>query len=194
MDKYSVEYKDLMRKIDELTKDAFALAGNDVDANQVSSDLLSIRLRRGDEAKQLRQEAEEKVKIGEASLECKEKLIDLISTYITEVNPTSGDRARRTLIENYANLTIKMMKDNQSALYVAKRRDPQASKEAPVGNVEAMIGMLATTNSTSSEDAETTKSNMNAAVENAASLLRDAFNNGGTKVDDAMLRAWVRRL
>ena len=167
MDKNSVEYKDLMRKIDELTKDAFALAGSDADAAIIGNDLFSIRRARGDEAKRNREEAAVEAKIAKAAEECKEKLIDLISAYITEVNPTYGGRARRTLIENYANLTIKMMKDADSALYKV-----EAPKEA----------------------AEPTKSNLNAAVENAASLLRDAFNNGGTKVDDAMLRAWVRRL
>ena len=184
MDKYSVEYKDLMRKIDELTKDAFALAGNDVDANQVSSDLLSIRLRRGDEAKQLRQEAEEKVKIGEASLECKEKLINLISTYITKVNPTSGGRARRTLIENYANLTIKMMKDDQSALYVAKRRDPQTS------NVEAVTGILAPANSTSLEDAAKTCVTAGNDQEKPT-IIKTTL---GDITDEELLRKWVRRL
>lgn len=167
MDKYSTGYKDIMQKIDELTKDAFALASTDADAAEVLNDLLSIRLQRDAEAKKMRQEAAKEAKITKAAEECKEKLIDLISTYITEVNPTSGGRARRTLIENYANLTIKMMKDPNSALYKV-----EAPKEA----------------------AETTKSNMNEAVENAASLLRDAFYNATPKVDDAMLRAWVRRL
>ena len=190
MDKYSIEYKELMRKIDELTKDAFALAGDDVDAGQVSSDLLSIRLRRGDEAKQLRQEAEEKVKIGEASLECKEKLINLISTYITKVNPASGNRARRTLIENYANLTLKMMKDDQSALYVAKRRDPQPNKETAVGNVEAMVGMLAATNSTSLEDAAKTYVTAGKDQEKPITIKTAV----GDITDEELLRRWLRRL
>lgn len=190
MDKYSVEYKDLMRKIDELTKDAFALAGNDTDAAQVGSDLLSIRMRRGDEAKQLRQEAEEKVKIGEAALECKQKLIDLITLYITKVNPTSGGRARRTLIENYANLTVKMMKDDQSALYVAKRRDPQASEEKPVGHVEAMIGILAPTNSTSLEDAAKTCVTAGNDQEKPITIKTTL----GDITDEELLRKWVRRL
>ena len=190
MDKYSVEYKDLMRKIDELTKDAFALAGSDTDANQVSSDLLSIRLRRGDEAKQLRQEAEEKVKIGEASLECKQKLIDLITLYITKVNPASGGRARRTLIENYANLTIKMMKDDQSALYVAKRRDPQPNEEKPVGHVEAMIGMLAPANSTSLEDAA--KTCVTAGKDQGKPIT--IKTTVGDITDEELLRRWLRRL
>ena len=165
MDTNSIEYKELMRKIDELTKDAYALASSDADAATIGNDLFSIRRTRGDEAKRNREEAAAKVKMAKAAEECKEKLIDLISTYITEVNPTSGGRARRTLIENYANLTIKMMKDDQSALYKVE---------------------------TSKEAAEPTKSNMSTVVEDAASLLRDAFN--GTKIDDAMLRAWVRRL
>lgn len=167
MDTNSIEYKELMRKIDELTKDAFALAGSDADAATIGNDLFSIRRARGDEAKRNREEAAAEARMAKASAECEEKLIDLISTYITEVNPASGGRARRTLIENYANLTLKMMKDDQSALYKV---------EAP------------------KETVESTKSNMNEAVENAASLLRDAFNAGGTKIDDAMLRAWVRRL
>lgn len=190
MDKYSLEYKDLMRKIDELTKDAFALAGNDTDAAEVGNDLLSIRMRRGDEAKQLRQEAEEKVKIGEASLECKQKLIDLITLYITKVNPASGNRARRTLIENYANLTIKMMKDDQSALYVVKRRDPQASKETAVGNVEAMVGMLATTSSTSLENAAKTCVTAGKDQEKPITIKTTV----GDITDEELLRKWVRRL
>jgi len=166
MDKSSVEYKELMRKIDEFTKDAFALAGDESDAAAISNDLFAIRTARGDEAKRNREEAAKKAEMAKATEECKEKLIDLISTYIIEVNPTYGGRARRTLIENYANLTIKMMKDPESALYKV---------EAP------------------KETAEPAKSNMNDAVENAASLLRDAFN-ATPKVDEAMLRAWVRSL
>lgn len=190
MDKYSVEYKELMRKIDELTKDAFALAGNDTDAAEVGSDLLSIRMRRGDEAKKMRQEAQAKVKIEQATAECKEKLIDLISTYITEVNPTSGGRARRVLIENYANLTIKMMKDDQSALYVAKRRDPQASKEALVGHVEAMIGALAAANSTSLENAAKTCVTAGKDQEKPITIKTTV----GDITDEELLRKWVRRL
>ena len=167
MDTNSIEYKELMRKIDELTKDAYALAGSDADAATIGNDLFSIRRARGDEAKRNREEAAKEAKMAKAAEECKEKLIDLISTYITEVNPASGGRARRTLIENYANLTIKMMKDSNSALY----------------KIEAMPR----------EVVEPAKSNMNEAVENAASILRDAFN-AGAKVDDTMLRAWVRRL
>ena len=124
---------------------------------------------RGDEAKRNCEEAAKKIKIGEASLQCKEKLIDLISTYITEVNPTSGGRARRTLIENYANLTIKMMKDADSALY--KVDAPKEVKEV----------------------AEPAKSHMTNAVEDVASLFQGALN-GNSKVDEALLRAWVRRL
>lgn len=166
MDKNSVEYKELMRKMDELTKDVFALADNDADAAVIGNDLFSIRKMRGDEAKCNREEAAKEAKIAKAAEECKEKLIDLISTYITEVNPASGGRARRTLIENYANLTIKMMKDADSALYKV---------DAP------------------KETAEPTKSNMNDAVERTVSLLQDAFN-ASPKVDEAMLRAWVRSL
>ena len=166
MDKNSVEYKELMRKIDELTKDAFALAGDESDAAAISNDLFAIRRTRGDEAKRNREEAAKKAEMAKATEECKEKLIDLISTYIIEVNPTYGGRARRTLIENYANLTIKMMKDPESALYKV---------EAP------------------KETAEPTKSNMNDAVERTVSLLQDAFN-ATPKVDEAMLRAWVRSL
>ena len=166
MDKNSVEYKELMQKIDELTRDIFALADSDTDAAKVGDDLFSIRRTRGAEAKRNREEAEAEAKKAKAAEECKEKLIDLISTYIVEVNPASGGRARRTLIENYANLTIKMMKDPESALYKV---------EAP------------------KETAEPTKSNMNAAVEQTVGILRDAFN-ATPKVDEAMLRAWVRSL
>ena len=167
MDKNSVAYKDLMQKMDELTKDAFALAENDADITIIGNDLFSIRKMRGDEAKRNCEEAAKEAKIAKAAKECKEKLIDLISTYIVEVNPTYGGRARRTLIENYANLTLKMMKDDQSALYKVD---------------------------TPKEAAEPAKSNMSDAVEQTVGILRDAFNNGGTKVDEAMLRAWVRRL
>ena len=166
MDKNSVEYKELMRKMDELTKDVFALADNDADVVVIGNDLFSIRKVRGDEAKRNCEEAAKKAEMAKATEECKEKLIDLISTYIVEVNPTYGGRARRTLIENYANLTIKMMQDLNSALYKV-----EAPKEA----------------------AEATKSNMNAAVEDVASLFQSALN-GNSKVDEAMLRAWVRRL
>lgn len=166
MDKNSVEYKELMRKMDELTKDVFALADNDADVVVIGNDLFSIRKMRGDEAKRNCEEAAKKAQMAKATEECKEKLIDLISTYITAVNPASGGRARRTLIENYANLTLKMMKDDQSALYKV---------DAP------------------KETAEPTKSNMNAAVEQTVGLLRDAFN-ASPKVDEAMLRAWVRSL
>ena len=124
---------------------------------------------RGDEAKRNCEEAAKKAEMVKATEECKEKLIDLISTYIVEVNPTYGGRARRTLIENYANLTIKMMKDPDSALY--KVDAPKEVKEA----------------------AEPAKSNMTNAVEDVASLFRSALN-GNSKVDEALLRAWVRRL
>lgn len=166
MDKNSVEYKELMRKMDELTKDVFALADNDADVTVIGNDLFSIRKMRGDEAKRNYEEAAKKAEMAKATEECKEKLIDLISTYIVEVNPTYGGRARRTLIENYANLTIKMMKDSNSALYKV---------DAP------------------KETAEATKSNMNDAVERTVGILRDAFN-ASPKVDEAMLRAWVRSL
>lgn len=190
MDKNSVEYKELMRKMDELTKDVFALADNDADVVVIGNDLFSIRKMRGDEAKRNCEEAAKKAEMAKATEECKEKLIDLISTYIVEVNPTYGGRARRTLIENYANLTIKMMQDPNSALYVVNKRSPQASEEKPVGHVEAMIGMLTPTNSTSLEDAAKTCVTASKDQEKPITIKTTL----GDIVDEELLRRWVRRL
>lgn len=167
MDKNINGYTDLVTEVDELVKKICAMATDTADDTTIRRDLNSIVVNRLTEAYRMRQEAEEEARKAKAAEEFKEKLIDLVSTYIVEVNPTSGGRARRTLIENYANLTIKMMKDSNSALYKV---------EAP------------------KETAEPAKSNMANAVEDAASALRDAFNAGANVVDDAMLRAWVRRL
>lgn len=190
MDKNTSGYTDLVTEVDKLVKKICAMATDAEDDTVIRRDLNSIVGNRLTEAYRMRQEAEKEAKMAKAAEECKEKLIDLISTYITEVNPTSGGRARRVLIENYANLTIKMMKDDQSALYVAKRRDPQASKETPVGHVEAMIGALAAANSTSLEDAAKTCVTAGKDQERPTIIKTTA----GDITDEELLRKWVRRL